>query len=94
MKYFIINRLIWAIAIFLSGCKGAPSKETTAEHKENELIEYTMSDGRQVTVNFISNDNETKLAETFDAENTHPVEMQRSGWQAILDSFKKYVEEN
>jgi hypothetical protein len=29
---------------------------------------------------------------TFDAEETHPVEQQRQGWQAILDTFRRYVE--
>lgn len=64
------------------------------EVKTNELIEYTMDDGRKVVVNFTSNGNETKVVETFDAENTHPIEMQRGGWQAILDNFKKYTEAN
>lgn len=62
--------------------------------KENELIEYTMGDGRKVSVQFIGNENETKVTEIFDAENTNPIEMQRAGWQAILDNFKKYTEAN
>lgn len=62
--------------------------------KANDLIEYTMSDGRKVDIHFTANGNETKVIETFDAETTNPVEMQRSGWQAILDNFKKYTEEN
>lgn len=60
----------------------------------NKLIDYTMGDGRKVVVNFTSNGNETKVVETFDAENTNPVEMQQAGWQAILNNFKKYTEEN
>lgn len=62
--------------------------------KTNELIEYTMSDGRKVDIHFTVSGNETKVVETFDAESTNPVEMQRGGWQAILDNFKKYTEEN
>jgi uncharacterized protein YndB with AHSA1/START domain len=62
--------------------------------KTNELIKYTIGDGRKVTVHFTPNGNETKLSETFEAENTNPVEMQRGGWQAILNNFKKYVEAN
>ncbi|WP_207513232.1 SRPBCC family protein [Longitalea luteola] len=62
--------------------------------KTNELIEYTMGDGRKVVVNFTSNGNETKVVETFDAESTHSIEMQKGGWQAILDNFKKYTEAN
>jgi uncharacterized protein YndB with AHSA1/START domain len=62
--------------------------------KTNELIEYTMSDGRKVDIHFTVNGNETKVVETFDAETTNPVDMQKAGWQAILDNFKKYTEEN
>jgi uncharacterized protein YndB with AHSA1/START domain len=62
--------------------------------KTNELIEYTLGDGRKVTVHFKANGNETKVTETFDAEGTHSIEMQRSGWQAILDNFKRYTEAN
>ena len=61
--------------------------------KSNELIAYTMGDGRKAEVVFTkSGDSETEVVETFDAEGTNPIEMQRDGWQAILDNFKKYVE--
>jgi uncharacterized protein YndB with AHSA1/START domain len=62
------------------------------EVKTNELISYTMGDGRKVKVTFKGNNNETKVTETFEAESTNPIEMQRSGWQSILDNFKKYTE--
>ena len=62
--------------------------------KANELIEYTMGDGRKVEVHFTANGNETKVVETFDAENTHSLEMQQGGWQAILENFRKYTETN
>jgi uncharacterized protein YndB with AHSA1/START domain len=62
--------------------------------QENKALEYTMSDGRKVQITFSSQDGETKVVETFEAENTNPVEMQRGGWQAILDTFKKYTEAN
>ena len=60
--------------------------------KKNELIEYTMGDGRKVQVTFSPYGDQTKIVETFDAETTNSVEMQRGGWQAILDNFKKYTE--
>jgi uncharacterized protein YndB with AHSA1/START domain len=62
--------------------------------QEHKTIEYTLGDGRKVKINFTSQGNTTKLVETFDAEATHSIEMQRSGWQAILDNFKKYTERN
>lgn len=58
----------------------------------NEFISYTIGDGRKVTITFISQENSTKVIETFDAETTNSVEMQKAGWQAILDNFKKYSE--
>jgi uncharacterized protein YndB with AHSA1/START domain len=60
--------------------------------KPNEYIEYTIGDGRKVQVTFTKQGNATKVVETFEAENTHPVEFQKGGWQAILDNFKKYTE--
>ncbi|MDF2644749.1 MAG: polyketide cyclase, partial [Paenibacillus sp.] len=41
---------------------------------------------------FIGQDNDTKIIESFEAEETNAIEMQQAGWQAILDNFKKYVE--
>jgi uncharacterized protein YndB with AHSA1/START domain len=64
------------------------------EVKTHELIDYTMGDGRKVSVKFSGKGNETKIVETFEAEETHSIEMQRGGWQAILDNFKKYTETN
>ena len=61
--------------------------------RTNELIMYSLTDGRKVEVTFTkNNDTRTKIATTFEAESTNPIEMQRNGWQAILDNFKKYVE--
>jgi uncharacterized protein YndB with AHSA1/START domain len=58
----------------------------------NELIEYSMSDGRKVRIEFYSFNDETTVVETFDPEALNPVDMQRTGWQMILDNFKKYTE--
>jgi uncharacterized protein YndB with AHSA1/START domain len=60
--------------------------------RNNEYIEYTMGDGRKVTVNFDAKGDSTYVKESFEAESMHPEEMQRAGWQAILDNFKKYTE--
>jgi uncharacterized protein YndB with AHSA1/START domain len=61
---------------------------------EHKVIEYTMDDERTVKVNFSSEGNATKVVETFEAEDMNPIEMQKGGWQAILDNFKQYVEVN
>ena len=60
--------------------------------KTNEYIEYTIADGRKVQVSFSGSGHQTKVVETFEAESTNPIELQRGGWQAILDNFKKYTE--
>jgi len=60
----------------------------------NKLIEYTIADGRKVKVTFSPQGNETRIIETFDAESENSVEMQRGGWQAFLDNFKKHTENN
>lgn len=60
--------------------------------KKNELIEYNLGDSRHVKVLFEETPEGVKITETFDPENQNSEEMQRSGWQAILDNFKKYVE--
>ena len=62
------------------------------EVREHEHISYTMGDGRKVKVDFIPEGNNTRIVESFDAETTHSVEMQRGGWQAILDNYRNYTE--
>lgn len=58
----------------------------------NESIAYTMGDGRKVKILFLRQENDTRIIESFEAEETNTVEMQQAGWQAILDNFKKYAE--
>ena len=62
--------------------------------EEHKYIEYTIGDGRKVKIDFDANGNFTHITESFEAESTHPIEMQREGWQAIMDNFKKYTEQN
>ncbi len=58
----------------------------------HELIEYAMADGRKVSTRFEAMGDKTKIVETFDMEHENPEDMQRAGWQAILNNFKKYAE--
>src|SRR5919198_5017958 len=58
--------------------------------KTNELIEYSITDGRKVKILFTTDDSkQTRITITFEPESTNPIEMQRDGWQAILNNFKK-----
>ena len=62
--------------------------------QEHSVIQYKMEDGREVSIHFYEDHDNTKVIETFDPEEINPREMQQGGWQAILDNFKKYTEEN
>lgn len=58
----------------------------------NKQIDYTINDGRKVKIVFSTLGNKTEIIETFEVEDTHTIEIQRNGWQSILDNFKKYTE--
>ena len=58
----------------------------------HQRIAYTMADGRTCEILFTAENGGTRVVEAFDAESQNPVEMQRGGWQAILDRFKTYAE--
>ena len=55
-------------------------------------IDFRMSEGREVNVEFIERRDEVVVKEVFDAESENTAELQRQGWQAILDNFGRYVE--
>ncbi|MES2108636.1 MAG: SRPBCC family protein [Bacteroidota bacterium] len=62
--------------------------------EEHTLIEYAMADGRWVKIQFSGDDKTTTVTEEFVPENQNSLEMQKGGWQAILDNFKRHVEGN
>jgi len=61
---------------------------------KHEKIEYKLADGREVIILFDDLGDRVKITESFDPENTNPLELQKSGWQAIMDNFKKHTENN
>lgn len=76
---------------------GSMAIDYTATFKQitpNELIEYILDDGRCVSIKFSQQNGVTKIIESFEVEDENSIDMQRQGWQAILDNFKKYVESN
>jgi uncharacterized protein YndB with AHSA1/START domain len=64
--------------------------ESVEKHKK---IRKRLDDGRLVHISFSEIDGKTELVETFEPDQNDP-ELQRQGWQAILDNFKNYVESN
>jgi uncharacterized protein YndB with AHSA1/START domain len=56
-----------------------------------ERLSYVMWD-RHATVTFEEKEGKTLVTVSFDPETENPVEMQRQGWQAILNNFKSHTE--
>lgn len=56
----------------------------------NELIAYTFGE-RTAVVEFLPRGDGVTVCVTFDPEETHSLEQQRQGWQAILDNFARHV---
>lgn len=60
----------------------------TLQHNINTILD----DGRKMEVTFEEKDGKTKVVESFEAEDINTIELQKGGWQAILDNFKKHTE--
>ncbi len=76
------------------GSSGFDFEGVYDEVKINELISYTLGDSRKVSLTFKALDNLTTISERFEAETENSVELQRNGWQNILNNFKNYIETN
>ena len=76
------------------GSFGFDFEATYREISPQDYFKYDIIDGREVKVTFLSKANQTEVQVEFDPESLNPVELQRGGWQAILNNFKKYAEEN
>lgn len=59
----------------------------------NSLLSYKIGDGRDVRVEFMPDGDKTRVMETFEAETMNSIELQREGWQAILDNFSRFAEQ-
>src|SRR5688500_18831012 len=74
------------------GSEGFDFEGTYTRIVARQLIEYRMDDGRQVSIEFKEDAGRVRVRETFDAESQNTAELQRQGWQAILDNFARHVE--
>ncbi|MCX6155358.1 MAG: SRPBCC family protein [Candidatus Kapabacteria bacterium] len=74
------------------GSMGFDFEGTYDAVKTNELIEYSIIGGRKVIIKFSFENNQTTIIETFEAEAINSVELQKNGWQSILNNFKSYSE--
>lgn len=75
------------------GSFGFDFEATYTEIKEGEHFSYEFG-GRYATVEFNAQQEQTELTIIFDPETENPVDLQRQGWQAILNNFKNYTETN
>jgi uncharacterized protein YndB with AHSA1/START domain len=60
----------------------------------HKSLSYILADGRKVQINFEENADSVTITESFDPENENTLELQQNGWQAILNNFKNYIENN
>lgn len=74
------------------GSTGFDFEGTYTRIVPHQIIEYRLSDGREVKVEFVERPDEVVVRTTLDADSEHPPEIQRQGWQAISDNFSRYVE--
>ena|SRR5687768_12987019 len=74
------------------GSEGFDFEGTYTRVVPHQTIEYRMADGREVRVEFVERADGVVVKETFDTETENPPELQRQGWQAILDNFGRHVE--
>lgn len=74
------------------GSFGFDFEATYERIEQNELLVMSLTDGRMVRTTFVQTAASTTVTTVFDAEQENSMEMQRNGWQAILDNFGAYVE--
>lgn len=75
------------------GSFGFDFEAVFSEVELQKKIVLNMTDGRTAATTFENMNGKTKVTTVFDAEKQNSEELQQSGWQAILDNFKKYIEE-
>ena len=74
------------------GSEGFDFEGTYTRVVPQQVIEYRLGDGREVKVQFSQVADRVRVRETFEPETENDPEVQRDGWQAILDNFARHVE--
>lgn len=74
------------------GSMGFDFSGTYSEIKLLKKIDYVIDDGRKVSIRFRKKGDSSGVKVTFEAEKSNPEELQRQGWQAILNNFRVYAE--
>lgn len=74
------------------GSFGFDFEATYTEVIPHKKLAYALGDKRNVEIYFSENAGKTDIKIAFDPETVNDVEMQRAGWQAILDNYRKHAE--
>jgi uncharacterized protein YndB with AHSA1/START domain len=88
----IVGGKHWARMEARDGSFGFDFEGVYEEIKPQEMISLVLGDGRKVRTTFADIEGATIVETVFEAESENPIEMQRDGWQAILDNFKARAE--
>lgn len=88
----IVGGKHWARMEARDGSFGFDFEGVYEEIKPQEMISLVLEDGRKVRATFSDIEGATIMETVFEAESENPIEMQRDGWQAILDNFKAHAE--
>ena len=75
-----------------NGSVGFDFSGSFTEVKDGEMLAYTLDDSRTARVSFQEKGESTEVSVEFEPEKENPEDMQKNGWQAILDNFKTYAE--
>lgn len=75
------------------GSFGFDFEVTYTDVKEGEYLTYEFG-GRMAHVTFTELNGKTEVCVVFDPEDENSIELQKNGWQAILNNFKTYTEAN
>jgi uncharacterized protein YndB with AHSA1/START domain len=73
------------------GSMGFDYEGTFVEVTAHERILMSLGPDREVVAEFVDHGDSTQVKQTFTPDREFPVDMQRAGWQAILDNYKAYV---
>ena len=74
------------------GSFGFDFEGTYTQIVAQRLIEYVLGDARKVSISFEPTETGVQVVETFETEDINIAEMQKQGWQSILNRFAAYVE--
>lgn len=88
-------RIWWRFSTTMAAKDGSASFDfewTYTNVETYHTIDYTIDDGRKVSVRFVQEGKQTKVLESFEPEDINSLQLQKDGWQHILNNFKNYVE--